>query len=69
MKYKIDVLKELKNIGYTTYRLRKEKVLNETTIQKLREGNTDISVRTLEALCKLLKCQPNDILEYVSDDT
>lgn len=69
MKYKIDVLKELKNIGYTTYRLRKDKVLNETTIQKLREGNTDISVRTLEALCKLLKCQPNDILEYVSDDT
>lgn len=69
MKYKIDVLKELKNIGYTTYRLRKEKVLNETTIQKLRERNTDISVRTLEALCKLLKCQPNDILEYVSDDT
>lgn len=69
MKYKIDVLKELKNIGYTTYRLRKEKVLNETTIQKLREGNTDISVRTLEVLCKLLKCQPNDILEYVSDDT
>lgn len=69
MKYKIDVLKELKNIGYTTYRLRKEKVLNETTIQKLRDGSTDISVRTLEALCKLLKCQPNDILEYVSDDT
>lgn len=27
-----------------------------------------IRFSTLEALCKTLKCQPSDILEYVEDD-
>ena len=67
MKYKIDVLSALKNSGYSTYRLRIEKILNESTIQKLRNGSTDISVKTLDVLCGLLKCQPNDVLEYVPD--
>lgn len=67
MKYKIDVLSALKNAGYSTYRLRIEKILNESTIQKLRIGSTDISVKTLDSLCELLKCQPNDILEHVPD--
>lgn len=67
MKYKIDVLSALKNAGYSTYRLRIEKILNESTIQKLRIGSTDISVKTLDSLCELLECQPNDILEHVPD--
>ena len=36
IKYKIDVLRALKNTGFTTYRLRKDKILGEATIQKLR---------------------------------
>jgi putative transcriptional regulator len=67
IRYKIDVLSALKNAGYSTYRLRMEKILNESTIQKLRNGSVDISVKTLDSLCELLKCQPNDILEHVPD--
>ena len=33
--YKIDILEELNNIGYSTYKIRKEKILGESTIQKL----------------------------------
>lgn len=36
--YKIDVLKILKETGYNTTRLRKEKLLKESAIQYLREG-------------------------------
>ena len=36
--YKIDVLESLKESGYNTTRLRKEKLLNESAIQYLREG-------------------------------
>lgn len=36
--YKIDILAELKATGYSTYRLRKEKLLGESTIQSLRIG-------------------------------
>jgi putative transcriptional regulator len=65
MKYIIDVLSALKNAGYSTYRLRKETIFNDSTVSKFRNNQTDISVKTLETLCKLLDCQPGDILEYV----
>ena len=36
--YKIDVLKALKEKGYNTSRLRKDKLMGEATIQKIREN-------------------------------
>ena len=36
--YKIDVLESLKEAGYTTTRLRREKLLNESAIQYIRES-------------------------------
>ena len=35
IEYKIDILSELKAAGYSTYRLRKEKLLGEATMQDL----------------------------------
>ena len=64
--YKFDVLKALKDIGYNTNRLRKEKLLAEGVIQSLREGKA-ISFSNLERLCKLLDCQPGDIIEYTDE--
>lgn len=63
IKYKIDVLSELKAAGYSTYKLRKEKILSERTIQLLRKRKL-IALESIDILCKLLKCQPGDILEY-----
>ena len=63
--YKIDVLSELKNIGFSTYKLRKEKILSESTIQQLR-NNELVSWTNIARLCELLNCQPGDILEYES---
>ena len=61
--YKIDVLEALKDQGYTTYKLRKEKLLGEGTLQKLREGQ-GISWDVIETICRLLNCQPDDIIGY-----
>ncbi len=66
MKFKIDVLKALKEKNITTYYLRTAKLLSESTIQKLREGK-GVSWDSLEVLCKLLECQPSDLIEYVED--
>ena len=63
MKYKIDVMGALKAKGYTTYKIRQEKILSESTLQKLRTQKP-ISWENIESLCKLLNCQPGDILEY-----
>lgn len=61
--YKIDVLAALKENGYNTNKLRKDKLLAEGVIQSLREGKA-ISFQNLSKICKLLNCQPGDIIEY-----
>jgi putative transcriptional regulator len=65
--YKIDVLKALKDKGFSTYNLRKEKLLSEGMIQALRDKRP-ISWDNLEKLCKLLQCQPSDLIEYVEEE-
>ena len=66
LKYKIDILEKLKENGYTTYKLRKDKIIGESQIQKIRNGEL-ASKETLNTICKLLHCQPGDILEYIED--
>ena len=67
LKFKIDVLEALKEKGYSSYILRKEKLLSESTIQKLRSGE-GISWDNIETLCKLLDCDISAILEYQKDE-
>ena len=67
LRYKIDVLEALKAKGYTTYTLRKDNLLSQSTIQKLREQK-GLAWENIENLCKLLECQPGDLIEYVADD-
>lgn len=50
----------------TTYKIRKEKVVSETTLQKLRENKT-VTTEAIANLCKALSCQPADIMEYIPD--
>lgn len=64
--YKIDVLESLKEAGYNTTRLRREKLLNETAIQALRE-NKMVGIIALEKICCLLDMQPGNIIKYVED--
>ena len=64
IRYKLDILEALKSKGYSTYKLRREKLLSEGVIQSLREGKT-ISLDNVSQICALLGCQPGDILEYV----
>lgn len=67
IQYKINVLEELKLKGYNTSRLRKEKILGEATIQRLRH-NKSVSFEVLSKLCSLLECDLNSILEYEEEN-
>lgn len=66
LQYKIDVLEALKAKGFNTTRLRREKLLAEGTIQKLREKKP-INWENIARICEMLNCQPNDFLEYVDE--
>lgn len=67
IKYKIDILSKLKELGYSTYQLKKDSILNANTIQYLREDKL-IGLKNLDIICQLLECQPGDLIEYVSED-
>ena len=67
LKYKIDILEALKEKGYTSYRIRKDKLIGEAQLTKIRSGDI-ASKETLNTICRLLDCQPGDILEYVKSD-
>lgn len=64
--YKIDILAALKEAGYNTGRIRKEKIMGEAMLQKLRSGQL-VSWATLETICELLDCQPGDLLEFTKE--
>ena len=66
IRYKKDLLAALKNAGYNTNRLRKERLLAEGVIQSLREGKY-ISLQNIDKVCSLLDCQPADLIEYVKE--
>lgn len=67
IRYKVNILSSLKDAGYNTSVLRRKKLIGEATIQKLRK-NELVSWKNITTICKLLKCQPGDILEYVEDE-
>lgn len=66
IQYKMKILPAMKAAGYNSNRLRKEKLLSQATIQKLRQGEL-VSWLNISRICSILKCQPGDILEYVED--
>lgn len=58
-----NVLEKLKEVGYNTNRLRKEKILSEKTLSALRH-NRPVSTNTLNVICKLTGLKIEEILEY-----
>lgn len=66
IRYKIDIIQALKDKGYTSYKIRTEKIFGEATLTKIR-NKEPLNFRNLNTLCKLLECQPSDLIEYVED--
>ena len=65
--YKIDVMKSLAEKGYTANRMRREKILSEATMQKLRHGE-NVTTDTINKICIMLRLQPGDVLEVDPTD-
>ena len=68
IRFKIDIIKALKDKGYTTTRIRKDKIIPEGTLTKIRNNNGEpITTTTINVLCEILKKQPGQLLEYLPD--
>lgn len=66
IRYKIDVMAALKEAGYTSTRIREEKLIGQSYLQQIRHGEL-VSWKTLDTICELLDCQPADLIEYVKE--
>lgn len=62
----VDILEKLKAAGYTTYRLRVEHLLSESSIQAIREDRM-VRLEVIDKLCDLLGCRVEDLIEYIPD--
>ena len=58
----------LKENGYTTYKIRQDKLIGQGTLTAIKNGTGGLDARTIERLCRVLNCQPGDIMEYVEGD-
>ncbi len=61
------LLKLLEERGITSYTVKRDKTIGQATFRKIKEGG-DIDTRTIEKLCRLLNCQPGDLMEYVDGE-
>lgn len=68
LRYKIDILASLKEKGYSSTRIRNEKIMGQATLQQLRHGEL-VSWMNIETICRLLECQPGDLLVYLPEET
>lgn len=57
----------LKEKGYNTTRIRRENIIGQGTLTAIKNGTGGLDSKTISKLCKLLDCQPGDIMEYVED--
>ena len=64
--YTINVLQALKEKGYNSTRIRRENILSQSTLQKLREGKP-LASSNIDTICGLLECQPGDFIKWVPD--
>ena len=67
IRYKVDVLAELKKKGYSSTRIREEKLIGQSYLQQLRRGEL-VSWKALDTICALLECQPGDLIEFQKDE-
>ena len=66
IRWKVDIMAKLKAAGYTTYKLRKENLMGQQMLVKIRDGGLP-SWSTIDNICEWLQCQPGDLVEHVSE--
>lgn len=66
IQYKIDIMAELKKNGYSSTKIREEKLIGQSYLQQIRHGEL-VSWKTIDTICSLLDCQVGDLVEYVKE--
>lgn len=66
IRFRLDKL--LKRRGWTAYRLAKESGMHPSVLSKYVNNQVkEISLDTLDAICRTLGCKAGDLIEYVAE--
>ncbi len=49
------------------YKLKRDHILGQATYYAIKNGTGGLDYRSIDRLCKALKCQPGDLMEYIDD--
>lgn len=66
--YRLNVLEALKIKGFNTYVIRKQNIFGNAIIEKFRNNDTNISLKTVNTLLSLLECGFDDVFEFIPDN-
>ena len=58
----------MKRTNATTYTLQVKGEISSSTVRRLK-ANESVSTNTLDALCRILDCELDDIIAYLPDET
>ena len=59
--YKIDVVQALADKGYNSYKIKKDNIMSQGTLKKLK-NKENVTLDTLNTICCLLRCDIGDII-------
>lgn len=62
-----NVIEKLRDAGYNTNRIRKEKLIPEGTLQNIRDGRM-VNLKTIDTICSLTGRKVEELIEYVEDE-
>lgn len=62
------LLKLLADNGYTSYRIKKEKLIGQGTLTAIKNGTGGLDAKSIAKLCAVFHCQPGDLMEYVEEN-
>ena len=66
--YNIDVIKALKDVGINTTKAKERGLFGQSVMKKFKDGDTNISLDTLNRLCFVLGMLPGEIIKYTETD-
>lgn len=61
-----DIMGMLRDAGYTTYRIKKERLIGGGAMSRI-INHESITTNTIDTICRLCHCQPGDIISYEDD--
>lgn len=64
IKFKINVSDALENIGFTSYKAKTSRLLSQDTLKRVKNGDTNISLQSLNNLCLILDMELSELIIF-----